>query len=130
VTDDEWSGTVEMLLGLNSDPYSYQDITDNPWPFKTRNMGKDNDYIMIRNRAQYYWWAQNEPELLITESRPYDYAQHYTYMGWYYKRVMATIWYDMYTDDHLSQSLPHPEEPVDELSYVPHSHRTTRAVSI
>jgi hypothetical protein len=28
--------------------------------------------------AEYYWWAQNEPELPITESRPYDYAQHYT----------------------------------------------------
>jgi hypothetical protein len=30
VTDDEWSGTVEMLLGLDVDPYSYDDITDNP----------------------------------------------------------------------------------------------------
>jgi hypothetical protein len=66
--------------------------------------------------AQYYWWAQNEPELPITESRPYDYAQHYTYMGWYYKREMTTIWYDMDIDEHLSQPLPHPEEPVDELS--------------
>jgi hypothetical protein len=35
VTDNEWSGTVEMLLGLDTDPYSYDDITDNPWPFKT-----------------------------------------------------------------------------------------------
>jgi hypothetical protein len=41
--------------------------------------------------AQYYWWAQNEPELPITESRPYDYAQHYTYKEWYYKRGMGTI---------------------------------------
>jgi hypothetical protein len=29
--------------------------------------------------AQYYWWAQDEPELSITESRSYDYAQHYTH---------------------------------------------------
>jgi hypothetical protein len=72
--------------------------------------------------AQYYWWAQDEPELPITESRPYDYAQHYTYMGWYYKRGMNTIWYGMDTDEHLSQPSPHPEEHVDELSYVPHLH--------
>jgi hypothetical protein len=36
----------------------------------------------------------------------------------------------MDTDEHLSQPLPHPEEPVDELSYIPHSHQTARAVSI
>jgi hypothetical protein len=30
--------------------------------------------------AEYYWWAQDEPKLPITESRPYDYAQYYTYM--------------------------------------------------
>jgi hypothetical protein len=47
VTDDEWSVTVEMLLGLNSDPYSYQDITDNLWLFKTRNRGKENEYIQF-----------------------------------------------------------------------------------
>jgi hypothetical protein len=47
VTDDEWSGTVEMLLGLDTDPYSYDDITDNPWPFKTRNRGKENEYIQF-----------------------------------------------------------------------------------
>jgi hypothetical protein len=29
VTDDEWSGTLEMLVGLDGDPYSYDDITDN-----------------------------------------------------------------------------------------------------
>jgi hypothetical protein len=34
-----------MLLGLDVDPYSYDDITDNPWPFKTRNRGKENEYI-------------------------------------------------------------------------------------
>jgi hypothetical protein len=45
VTDDKWYGMVEMLLGLDVDPYSYDDITDNPWPFKTRNRGKDNEYI-------------------------------------------------------------------------------------
>jgi hypothetical protein len=31
--------------------------------------------------AQFYWWAQDEPKLPITESRQYDFAQHYTYMG-------------------------------------------------
>jgi hypothetical protein len=30
MTDDDWSGTVEMLLRLDADPYSYDDITDNP----------------------------------------------------------------------------------------------------
>jgi hypothetical protein len=43
---------------------------------------------------------------------------------------MATIWYDMDTDEHLSRPLPHTEELVDELSYVPHSHQIARAVSI
>jgi hypothetical protein len=72
--------------------------------------------------TQYYWWAQDEPKLPITESRPYDYVQYYTYMRWYYKRRMSTIRYIMNTDEQLSQPLPHPEEPVNELSYVPHSH--------
>jgi hypothetical protein len=47
VTDDEWSGMVEMLLVLDTDPYSYDDITNNPWPFKTRNMGKENEHIQF-----------------------------------------------------------------------------------
>jgi hypothetical protein len=47
VTNDEWSGTVEMLLGLDADPNSYEAITDNPLPFKTRNMGKKNEYIQF-----------------------------------------------------------------------------------
>jgi hypothetical protein len=47
VTDDEWSGTVEMLLRLDVGPYSYDNITDNPWPFKTRNRGKENEYIQF-----------------------------------------------------------------------------------
>jgi hypothetical protein len=45
VTDDEWSGTVEMLLGLDADQYSYDNITDNLWPFKIRNREKENKYI-------------------------------------------------------------------------------------
>jgi hypothetical protein len=45
VTDDEWSGTVEMLIGLYANPYSYVDITNNPWSFKIRNMEKKNEYI-------------------------------------------------------------------------------------
>jgi hypothetical protein len=51
VTDDEWSGTVEMLLGLDTNPYSYDDITDNPWPFKTRNRGEENEYIQYPTRV-------------------------------------------------------------------------------
>jgi hypothetical protein len=47
VTDDDWSRTVEMLLGLDVDPYSYDDITDNSWPFKTKNRGKENEYIQF-----------------------------------------------------------------------------------
>jgi hypothetical protein len=31
---------VEMLLGLDADPYSYEDIADNLWPFNIRNKGK------------------------------------------------------------------------------------------
>jgi hypothetical protein len=80
--------------------------------------------------TQYYLWAQDEPELPITEAWPYDYAQHYAYMGWYYKREMTTIWYEMNTDELLSQPVPHLEELVDELTYVPHSHQNARAVSI
>jgi hypothetical protein len=36
-----------MLLGLDADPYSYDDITENPWQFKIRNMGKNNEYIQF-----------------------------------------------------------------------------------
>jgi hypothetical protein len=28
---------------------------------------------------------------------------------------MTTIWYEMNTNDQLSQSVPHPEEPVDQI---------------
>jgi hypothetical protein len=47
VTDNEWNGTLEMLLGLNDDPYSYDDITDNLWPFKIRNKEKTNEYVQF-----------------------------------------------------------------------------------
>jgi hypothetical protein len=47
VTHDEWSGTVEMLLSLDVNPYNYDNITDNLWPFKTRNRGKENEYIQF-----------------------------------------------------------------------------------
>jgi hypothetical protein len=47
VIDDNWSGTLEMFLRLDGDPYSYEDITDNLWPFKTRNKGKENEYIQF-----------------------------------------------------------------------------------
>jgi hypothetical protein len=40
MTDDELRGTLEILLGLDDDPYSYEDITDNPWSFKIRNREK------------------------------------------------------------------------------------------
>jgi hypothetical protein len=36
-----------MLLGLDGDPYSYDDITDNSLPFKIRNKGKENEYIQF-----------------------------------------------------------------------------------
>jgi hypothetical protein len=47
VTNNEWSGMVEILLGLDADPYSYDDITDNSWPFKIRNRRKENKYIQF-----------------------------------------------------------------------------------
>jgi hypothetical protein len=47
VIDDEWSGMVEMLLGLDVDPYNYDDITNNLWSFKIRNRGKENEYIQL-----------------------------------------------------------------------------------
>jgi hypothetical protein len=47
VTDDEWSGTLEMLLGLNDDLYSYNDITDNMWSFKIKNKEKENKYVQF-----------------------------------------------------------------------------------
>jgi hypothetical protein len=30
MTDDEWSKTLKMLLGLDADLYRYNDIIDNP----------------------------------------------------------------------------------------------------
>jgi hypothetical protein len=80
--------------------------------------------------AQYYWWVQDEPELSITEVRPYNYAQHYVYMEWYCKREMTTIWYGINIEEQLSQPVPHPKETVNELAYVPHSHQNALAVSI
>jgi hypothetical protein len=47
VTNDEWSRTLEIFLGLDVDPYSFDNIIDNPWLFKTRNMGKENKYIQF-----------------------------------------------------------------------------------
>jgi hypothetical protein len=47
MTDDEWRGTLEMLLGLDDDPYSYDDITDNSWLFKIRNKRKENEYVQF-----------------------------------------------------------------------------------
>jgi hypothetical protein len=79
--------------------------------------------------AQYYWWVQDKPEPHIMEERPYDYAQHYIYMSWYCKRGMTTIWYEMNTDKRLSQPVLHPEEPMNELTYVPHSHQNAQTVS-
>jgi hypothetical protein len=29
ITDDDWSMMLEMLLGLNGVPYSYENLTDN-----------------------------------------------------------------------------------------------------
>jgi hypothetical protein len=80
--------------------------------------------------TRYYLWAQNTLGLPITEERLYHYAQHYIYMGWYYKRGIDTIWYKMNTDEQLCRSVPHPEEHVDELAYVPQSHQNVRAISI
>jgi hypothetical protein len=39
-TYEDWSGTLELLLGLRADPFDNQEITDNPWSFKIRNKGK------------------------------------------------------------------------------------------
>jgi hypothetical protein len=47
VTDEDWSGTLEFLLELSDDPYSYQEITDNSWSFKIRNRGKQNEYQQV-----------------------------------------------------------------------------------
>jgi hypothetical protein len=47
VTDDEWSRTLEILHGLDGDPYSYDYIIDNLWLFKTRNKGKENEYVQF-----------------------------------------------------------------------------------
>jgi hypothetical protein len=45
MTDNEWSGTLNMLIGLDDDPYNYDSITDNLWPFKIRNKKKENEYV-------------------------------------------------------------------------------------
>jgi hypothetical protein len=47
MTDDEWSRTLELLLGLDGDLYSYEDISDNLWMFNTKNRGKKNEYIQF-----------------------------------------------------------------------------------
>jgi hypothetical protein len=49
VTDDEWSGMLEILFGLDADPYSYDDITDNPWSFKRKNRGKRTSTFSSRH---------------------------------------------------------------------------------
>jgi hypothetical protein len=71
---------------------------------------------------KYYLWAHDDPELPITETRLYNFAEHFVYMSWYYKRGMAMIWYMMNIDEQLSQPVPYSEEPMDELAYVLRSH--------
>jgi hypothetical protein len=36
-----------MLLGFDADSYSYDDITNNLWPFTIRNKGKENEYVLF-----------------------------------------------------------------------------------
>jgi hypothetical protein len=40
VTNENWSETLELLLGLSVDPYGYQELTNNPCSFKIRNKEK------------------------------------------------------------------------------------------
>jgi hypothetical protein len=47
MTDDELRGTLEILLGLDDNSYSYEDITDNSWSFKIRNREKENEYVQF-----------------------------------------------------------------------------------
>jgi hypothetical protein len=46
-TDDEWSVMLDMLLGLDDDPYRYDDIIDNLWSFKIRNKRKKSEYVQF-----------------------------------------------------------------------------------
>jgi hypothetical protein len=43
---------------------------------------------------------------------------------------VVTIWYWINNEEQLSQPVSHPEEPVDELAYVPHSHQNIWVISI
>jgi hypothetical protein len=49
VINNEWSGTLKILLGLDGDPYSYNDIIDNLWTFKTRNKKKKERVRSVLN---------------------------------------------------------------------------------
>jgi hypothetical protein len=76
---------------------------------------RKNKHTSGGGEGQNVDWTQDEPELPITESRLYDFVQHYTYMRWYYKREMSIILYGMNTEEQLSQPLSHPEEHVNDL---------------
>jgi hypothetical protein len=51
-------------------------------------------------------------------------------LGLVFKRWITTIWYGKNTDEQLSQPVLYPEEPVNELAYILHSHQTAKTVSI
>jgi hypothetical protein len=46
----------------------------------------------------YYWWAQDESNLAITDTRLCDFAKHFEYMDWYYKRERDG--HDLIRDEH------------------------------
>jgi hypothetical protein len=51
---DEWSETLEMLLGLDGNPCSYDDITDDSWSFKTRKKGKK---FSLKYNHRYFFFT-------------------------------------------------------------------------
>jgi hypothetical protein len=63
------------------------------------------------------------------ETRPYNFAENFVSGLVLQEKNDHDSTQDKY-DEQLSQSVPHPEELVDELEYVPYSHQTVRAVSI
>jgi hypothetical protein len=85
---------------------------------------------VVKAKIWIDWWTQDEPNLPITETWLYIFAEHFVYMSWYYKRMMVTIWYEMNTHEQLSQPVPHSDEPVDELTYISRLHQSAQAVSI
>lgn len=91
----------------------------------SHNSGRDaNINVDWEEHFRYYI---NEPPIWIEEMQPYDHSEYDTYIAWFFKNGMPTIFFTHGTEAALSQPLTQDIEPED-LDYVPHGQQNARMV--